>query len=73
MKRLVFEKSYLGDERKHSTSKLKGKKKTGASLVVPGLRIRLLMQGTPVQSLVWEEPHASKEGLGASKPVHHSC
>ena len=57
MKRLVFEKSDLRDERKHSMSKLKEKKRGGgASLVVPGLRICLLMQGTQVQFLVWEDP-----------------
>ena len=30
-----------------------------------GLRIRLAMQGTPVQSLVWEDPTCP----GATKPV----
>ena len=38
MKRLVFEKSYLGDERKHSTSKLKGKKKNRGFSGGPGVK-----------------------------------
>ena len=41
---------------------------TRASLVVWWLRIHLLMQGTQVRSLVWEDPTC----LGATKPVHHS-
>ena len=39
------------------------------SLVVPGLRIRLSMQGTRVRSLV----QADSTCLGATKPVHHNC
>ena len=42
---------------------LKGCK--GASLVAQWLRIRLLMQGTRVQALVWEDPTCH----GAAKPV----
>ena len=40
----------------------------GTSLVVLCLRIHLLMQGTRIQSLVWEDSTCS----GASKPVHPS-
>ena len=38
------------------------------SLVAQWLRIRLLMQGTRVQALVWEDPTCH----GATKPVHHN-
>ena len=38
---------------------------SGASLVAQSLRIRLPMQGTPVRSLVWEDPTCH----GATKPV----
>ena len=31
------------------------------SLVAQGLRIRLPMQGTWVQALVWEDPHATEQ------------
>ena len=41
---------------------------TWASLVVQWLRIRLATQGTPVQSLVWEDPTCG----GATKPVHQN-
>ena len=40
----------------------------GMSLVVQWLRIHLPMQGTKVQSLVWEDPTCQ----GATKPVRHS-
>jgi len=40
----------------------------GASLVVQWLRICLAIQGTPVQSLVWEDPTCQ----GATKPVNHN-
>ena len=46
----------------------KKKKKSGASLVVQWLRIRLPMQGTQVRALVREDPTC----LGATKPVHHN-
>ena len=39
-----------------------------ASLVAQWLRIRLPMQGTQVQALVWEDPTC----LGATKPVLHN-
>ena len=39
-----------------------------ASLVVQQLRILLLMQGTRVRALVWENPTCR----GATKPVHHN-
>ena len=45
---------------------LKGKK--GASLVAQWLRICLLMQGTRVRALVWEDPTCR----GATKPVSHN-
>ena len=41
---------------------------TGTSLMVQWLRICLLMLGTRVQSLVWEDPTC----LGATKPVSHA-
>ena len=40
----------------------------GASLVAQWLRIRLPMQGTRVQALVWEDPTCR----GATKPVRHN-
>ena len=43
-------------------------RKSRASLVVQWLRISLLMQGTWVQALVWEDPSYR----AATKPVHHS-
>ena len=39
-----------------------------ASLVAQWLRIRLLMQGTRVQALLWEDPTCR----GATKPVRHN-
>ena len=40
----------------------------GTSLVVQWLRIRLPMQGTRVQALVWEDPTCHR----ATKPMHHN-
>ena len=40
----------------------------GTSLVVQWLRIRLPMQGTQVQALVWEDPTRH----GATKPMRHN-
>ena len=40
----------------------------GTSLVAQWLRIRLPMQGTRVQSLVWEDPTCH----GATKTMRHS-
>ena len=40
----------------------------GASLVVQWLRICLLVQGTWVRALVWEDPTCR----GATKPVSHN-
>ena len=40
----------------------------GTSLVVQWLRIHLLMQGTRVRALVWEDPTCR----GATKPVRHN-
>ena len=44
------------------------KKTTRASLVVQWLRICLLMQGTQVRALVWEDPTC----CGATRPVNHN-
>ena len=41
----------------------------GASLVAQWLRICLLMQGTRVRALVWEDPTCH----GAAGPVSHNC
>ena len=41
----------------------------GASLVVQWLRVCLLMQGTRVRALDWEDPTCR----GAAKPVSHNC
>ena len=38
------------------------------SLVAQWLRVCLLMQGTRVRALVWEDPTCR----GATRPVHHS-
>ena len=40
----------------------------GASLVAQWLRICLLMQGTRVRALVWEDPTCR----GATRPVSHN-
>ena len=40
-----------------------------ASLVAQWLRVCLLMQGTRVRALVWEDPTFR----GAARPVSHSC
>ena len=40
----------------------------GASLVAQWLRICLLMQGTQVRALVWEDPTCH----GATRPVSHN-
>ena len=42
--------------------------RTGASLVAQWLRICLLMQGTRVRALVWEDPTCH----GATRPVSHN-
>ena len=44
------------------------KKKLGASLVAQWLRVCLLMQGTRVRALVWEDPTCH----GAAGPVSHN-
>ena len=44
-------------------------KDTWASLVAQWLRICLLMQGTRVRALVWEDPTCH----GAAGPVSHNC
>ena len=45
------------------------KLKPWASLVAQWLRVCLLMQGTRVRALVWEDPTCR----GAAGPVSHSC
>ena len=45
------------------------KTRSGASLVAQWLRICLLMQGTRVRALVWEDPTCH----GAAGPVSHNC
>ena len=45
------------------------KSKYGASLVAQWLRICLLMQGTRVRALVWEDPTCRR----ATGPVSHNC
>ena len=47
---------------------LKKKQNSGASLVAQWLRICLLMQGTRVRALVWEDPTCR----GATRPVSHN-
>ena len=44
-------------------------KENWASLVAQWLRICLLMQGTRVRALVWEDPTCH----GAAGPVSHNC
>ena len=41
----------------------------GTSLLVQGVRIRLPMQGTLVQSLIREDSTCH----GVAKPEHHNC
>ena len=45
------------------------KQRQGASLVAQWLRVCLLMQGTRVRALVWEDPTCR----GAAGPVSHNC
>ena len=51
------------------SDKIDFKTKTRASLVAQWLRICLLMQGTRVRALVWEDPTCH----GAAGPVSHNC
>ena len=53
----------------HKVRFFKYKKKSGASLVMQWLRIRLPMQGACVWALLREDPTCR----GATGPVHHSC
>ena len=52
----------------HTTHKNKFKMNLRASLVAQWLRICLLMQGTRVRALVWEDPTCH----GATRPVSHN-
>ena len=45
------------------------KEKGGASLAAQWLRVCLLMRGTRVRALVWEDPTCH----GAAGPVSHNC
>ena len=45
------------------------KNRSGASLVAQWLGVCLLMQGTRVRALVWEDPTCR----GAAGPVSHNC
>ena len=48
---------------------LREKNGAGASLVAQWLRVCLLVQGTRVRALVWEDPVCR----GAAGPVSHNC
>ena len=62
--------SDLEDRMMEFTAMEKNKeKRMRASLVAQWLRICLLMQGTRVQALVWEDPTCH----GAAGPVSHNC
>ena len=52
----------------NSTPHFKNNYTRGASLVAQWLRICLLMQGTRVRALVWEDPTCR----GATEPVSHN-
>ena len=52
----------------HAQHRSELKERIWASLVAQWLRIRLLMQGTRVQALLWEDPTCR----GATKPVRHN-
>ena len=53
----------------NETQTNKTKRNSRASLVAQWLRICLLMQGTRVRALVWEDPTCH----GAAGPVSHNC
>ena len=62
--------SDLEDRMMEFTAMEKNKeKRMRASLVAQWLRICLLMQGTRVRALVWEDPTCH----GAAGPVSHNC
>ena len=64
--------SMLRKQREGSSQSYEGDKKKymwRASLVAQWLRICLLMQGTRVRALVWEDPTCH----GAAGPVSHNC
>ena len=67
--------SRLGDTLGHLGTSITSEKRDiknderGASLVAQWLRICLLMQGTRVRALVWEDPTCH----GAAGPVSHNC
>ena len=56
-------------ELKNTITEIKKKYTRGASLVAQWLRICLLMQGTWVRALVWEDPTCR----GATRPMSHNC
>ena len=53
----------------NKTQKVRLRWSCRASLVAQWLRICLLMQGTRVRALVWEDPTCH----GAAGPVSHNC
>ena len=64
--RLVVSRGWERDGREEDYSY---KRVVRASLVAQWLRICLLMQGTRVRALVWEDPTCH----GAAGPVSHNC
>ena len=66
---MVWERDQNKQEELRDTQRLRRLYKNyRASLVAQWLRIRLLMQGTWVQALVWEDPTCH----GAAKPMRHN-
>ena len=60
--------SLVGELRSIKPHSVVKKTKQGASLVAQWLRICLLLQGTRVRALVWEDPTCH----GATGPVSHT-
>ena len=58
----------MDEKRKARAVVLQVKNRLGTSLVAQWLRIRLPMQGTQVQALVWEDPTYRR----ATKPMRHN-
>ena len=66
---MQYSKHFIGSLTKKEMYIFKLKFQFGASLVAQWLRICLLMQGTRVRALVWEDPTCH----GAAGPVSHNC
>ena len=64
----MLKKKIFPDRRKSIAIFFLRKKLPGTSLVVQWLRIRLPMQGTQLQALVWED----SARRGATKPMCHN-